>query len=349
MTSIQNTDRYFTRRRLFAAVRFSALILGVAQVAGCAFLNRNNTPTFNLVEKHLWPESKGAREAAFPFIFPIGFIAVMADAFIVHPATVIDDAAADTLNALWDDLDFDEKYMTEMAVLPWRTVSTPIVFVACFMGRSAFDIPARARKTRERGVEASAMATTRSQIEAAISKARALHSEGEFEAAFDELNRVAAEEIPARSDLKTEFDLLFLRTAYRVRRADIVNRILNHSTLWRGNKRSGEFAAIVDEIARGDDPYLREMAISAELSRVADWKNAHARFQQGIKDSNPIIRAKTLEALRGRRDLRSAEHSAEIQRDLEMLAASESDEYVRSAAVDWLAELKQGGPAPRLR
>jgi hypothetical protein len=79
----------------------------------------------------------------------VGFVAIVLDAAIVHPANIIDDAAEDTEEVLWDNFEWDEKYVTECAALPWRVVLTPAIFTGSFLGRSLFDIPRRAEEARQ--------------------------------------------------------------------------------------------------------------------------------------------------------------------------------------------------------
>lgn len=71
---------------------------------GCAMMDRNNTPVLNWVDKKLdVPSGHPLTEAAvFPLAFTTGVLAFTADAFILHPASVIDDAARATDDALWN-------------------------------------------------------------------------------------------------------------------------------------------------------------------------------------------------------------------------------------------------------
>lgn len=164
------------------------LLLWIA--SGCAFLNRDNTPLFNQVEKHLVPEDTGWQVAAFPLTFTTGLVALTVDAVIVHPSSVIMDAAGDTRDSLWDQFDWSEEYVTECACLPWRAVFTPIVFTTTFLGRSLFDIPRRAEEERKRGetespgktAEEDAMKATRPEI--SLNVIRDLLAKANYDAAY---------------------------------------------------------------------------------------------------------------------------------------------------------------------
>ena len=46
------------------------------------------------------PERGPGRTLAYPAVIPLGLLAISADALIVHPATVIDDALEDTGDCL---------------------------------------------------------------------------------------------------------------------------------------------------------------------------------------------------------------------------------------------------------
>lgn len=119
-----------------------ALLLGCG---GCAFLNRDNTPTLNWVEKRLVPENPTRRTLTLPVTVPVGLVAVAADAMAVHPAYQLDDALADTTRALWhrDTFDWDRQYVTEHALLLPRAVASPGVFGWSFVTRGYFDVEPR--------------------------------------------------------------------------------------------------------------------------------------------------------------------------------------------------------------
>ena len=130
--------------------RYSAF-LAMAPVLlclGCAVFDRDNTPTLNWVEAHMLPERGAARTLAYPVVIPLGLLAISADALIVHPATVIDDAVEDTGDCLWEHFDWKTEYVTECASLTPRTALTPVVFSGAFIGRSMFAVPERAKKGR---------------------------------------------------------------------------------------------------------------------------------------------------------------------------------------------------------
>jgi hypothetical protein len=116
--------------------------------AGCAWANRDNRPLWNAFEAHLVPEDDTWFAASLPLTVPGGLLAILVDTFLVHPAQVVDDALGDA-GDVWNDVQWKERYYTELAFLPVRAVATPVVFVATFLGRSCFDVPPHESRTPE--------------------------------------------------------------------------------------------------------------------------------------------------------------------------------------------------------
>jgi hypothetical protein len=129
-------------------IRWIGAIVLASLIAGCAFMNRDNTHMLNQVEDNLWPEETAMQVLAFPVVFPIGFAALLVDIVVVHPASVASDAWEDTEDLLWKGMRWEERYVTECAALPWRALFTPVVMTGDFLGRSFFDIPTRAEQER---------------------------------------------------------------------------------------------------------------------------------------------------------------------------------------------------------
>jgi hypothetical protein len=118
----------------------------ISGLNGCAVFNRDNTPTLNALEKYAFPEDRTTKALLYPVLIPAGLAAASIDAFVVHPISVMDDAAEDVHDALWSHLDFDRKYATECAFLIPRTTLTPVLFTGDFLMRSAFDWNSARRK-----------------------------------------------------------------------------------------------------------------------------------------------------------------------------------------------------------
>jgi len=108
----------------------------------CAWSNRANRPVWNAFEQRLVPEGDAAFYAALPLTVPGGLLAIVTDTLVVHPAQVADDAWDDAAD-LWDEVPWAAEYYTQLALLPFRAVGTPLVFAGSFLGRSCFDVPSR--------------------------------------------------------------------------------------------------------------------------------------------------------------------------------------------------------------
>jgi len=117
-------------------------------LTSCAFLNRDNTLLLNAVEDNLWPEETAMRVLAFPVVFPCGLAAICVDTIVIHPISIIDDAANDTYEHLWDEWDWENHYVTECASLPWRCAFTPVWFSCDFLARAFFDVTESAKQAR---------------------------------------------------------------------------------------------------------------------------------------------------------------------------------------------------------
>lgn len=120
-------------------MRHAILFLWLA--AGCAVGDAANRRTLNAMDAHLAPESIAARVALAPMALPAGTLALAADAVVVHPCCVLDDAWGDTSELLWRPR--QESRFRRAVMLPVRALVTPIVFAADWLGRSVFAIPPR--------------------------------------------------------------------------------------------------------------------------------------------------------------------------------------------------------------
>lgn len=193
---------------------FLACALALPFVAGCAVFNRNNTPTLNFVHDHMVPKEAPGKYLVMPLAIPAGLVAVLVDMVIVHPVTVADDAFYDTGDALWSDMDWKGRYVTESATLVPRTVFTPIVFVFDFLGRSCFDIPARGEATIKPRRDPTTTVPDRLYSEAAIAEIAEAHkaySEGRYE------DGIAAAARAREADARCFAEVTDLRVACLVR------------------------------------------------------------------------------------------------------------------------------------
>jgi hypothetical protein len=116
-----------------------ALLLLFFMLTGCAMFNRNNTRALNFVEAHLVPSDPLSKKLSYPVTIPVSLAAVIFDMVLLHPISVIPDAARDSRD-LWQDLPWREQYFTTSASVLPRAAFTPIFFTGDFLGRSLFDV-----------------------------------------------------------------------------------------------------------------------------------------------------------------------------------------------------------------
>lgn len=107
----------------------------------CAIANPDNRRTLNALDANLAPASATARWLALPVTLPAGVLGVAADAVIVHPCCVFDDAWGDTVEWLWEPR---EESRFRLAVMtPLRAVATPIIFLGDWLARATMNVPPR--------------------------------------------------------------------------------------------------------------------------------------------------------------------------------------------------------------
>ncbi len=122
----------------------AALILVLVSMfaaTGCAILERDNLRAFNWVERNMTPESTAMKVMLTPVLVPVGLGALALDQFVLHPVSVLDDAADDILDLFWGEL-WSRKYVTGCAGLGWWALPlTPVAFTFNWLARCVFDIP----------------------------------------------------------------------------------------------------------------------------------------------------------------------------------------------------------------
>ncbi|MBN1774375.1 MAG: hypothetical protein JXB32_24150 [Deltaproteobacteria bacterium] len=338
-------------------------MLLAAVLGGCAIMNRDNTPTLNLVEDKLWPESTAARIAVSPLVFPVGLGAALVDACVVHPVSVADDAAEITSDNLWEDLKWDDRYVTECAALPWRALSTPVLFGAVFLTRSLFDIP-RYEPRRDRApplpensertdeletARAEAMERFRSELE----HARALLDQGQPDAALAVARALLG---AVRQQLRASDRPSFRPLRDLVRLEDQALLVVLAATWKSGNVREirvAEYAGLVasrhfeqigsilTEMSASSDAFTRWTALALVTAVPAATQQPRGEtepwplrlLRKGLADPEPLVRCALLSALAQR----ASEHPVveivrELRSDLERLAAEDPAPLIRALA-----------------
>jgi len=120
-------------------VWLACLASAAAALSGCAVTEERYRPTLNLLDRHLAPGSIAGRWAAAPVALPVSLLALTGDAFVIHPATVFDDAWRDTDEWLWTPDPSESRFRTAV-LFPLRVIATPVVYIADWSARAAFAI-----------------------------------------------------------------------------------------------------------------------------------------------------------------------------------------------------------------
>jgi hypothetical protein len=89
------------------ALILAALVFAAALAPGCAVAEIENRRLLNLLDEHVKPESTGLKIALAPVGVPVGTAALAVDMVIVHPVSVIPDAADDVYELYWKPRDMD--------------------------------------------------------------------------------------------------------------------------------------------------------------------------------------------------------------------------------------------------
>jgi len=100
--------------------------------------NEDRRHVLNYLDANWSPNSTTGRWLVSPVALPVGIVAGVTDAVVVHPITQIDDAWVDTIDVVWDfgpSTDFRTVLLT-----PLSAAATPVVFGVTWLWRSVFDI-----------------------------------------------------------------------------------------------------------------------------------------------------------------------------------------------------------------
>jgi hypothetical protein len=124
-------------------VRVSLVALLALGITSCAISESENRRTLNALDAHATPSSAAARWAVAPLALPVSLVAAVGDMVVVHPVCSIDDAWADTVDALWTS--HGETKFRRAVMLPLAAVATPIFFTGDLGARALFPIDPNGR------------------------------------------------------------------------------------------------------------------------------------------------------------------------------------------------------------
>jgi hypothetical protein len=260
-----------------------------------------------------------------PIIWPVAAVTLIADAAVIHPISVVDDAVEDTRDALWDEFDWDAKYATECFKLPWRAIFTPIVFGFDFLGRALFDIPPHGQRERARAERAEVLA-----------EAVKLFDRGlvvEASEALDGLS-LADVNVLAKPE-RRQFYVLRLRLAYATddyswftKNASRHRRYLAHPDV-----RSA-LLPVLDEMLIGDDPFTRLKAFHFTCA-WSEEKDRESYAVRQLRDPSPFVRFAALISPRWNQVLWERLDLHQVARDaMEDLATDDPDPMIRALAAE---------------
>ncbi len=123
------------KRPIKAAAGICATVLVCLVVCGCAVTRMDHMATTNWVDRHIVPDSRALQWALLPVWIPVCTVTLAVDNFIIAPAVSLPSAYLDTLDS-WKTRAGD--YYTEMGILPFRIILTPVIFFIDWFGRSLF-------------------------------------------------------------------------------------------------------------------------------------------------------------------------------------------------------------------
>jgi hypothetical protein len=104
----------------------------------CAIADEGNRRVLNYLDADWSPPTTAGRVLAAPLALPVGVVAAAADAVIVHPATQLDEAWADTADFVWD---YDGiSAFGSIMLAPFSVLVTPVVFGCSWVSRGIFGL-----------------------------------------------------------------------------------------------------------------------------------------------------------------------------------------------------------------
>jgi len=120
--------------RFIVMTALAAVMLSAC--SGCAIIDKDNRRVLNHLDEKVQFESDNAKIAASPVFIPVGLVAGLTDAVVVHPLVSLPEAYDDTSEAVWENPGGSEFHQA-MIFLP-KVVVTPLVFVGDWALRVLF-------------------------------------------------------------------------------------------------------------------------------------------------------------------------------------------------------------------
>lgn len=116
----------------------SGLLAVTLLLTSCAVSNVDNRRVLNKLDEWVQPESTSAKVALAPIAVPVGTAAGAIDMIVVHPVSVIPDAADDVYELYWKPREMD--FLRKTLMIPFSIIATPPTFLADWLFRCCFDV-----------------------------------------------------------------------------------------------------------------------------------------------------------------------------------------------------------------
>jgi len=122
-------------------MRMGLLLAAVVLLSsGCAVSSMNHMALTNLVDRTLVPDDRTVQWVMTPLLIPVCIVTLTIDNFIIAPAVHLPSAYLDTIDFWKASVG---GYYTEMGVLPFRVLLTPVVFFGDWLGRTVLALSPR--------------------------------------------------------------------------------------------------------------------------------------------------------------------------------------------------------------
>lgn len=322
------------------SIALAILMVAAFGSSGCAIFGFSQGPTFQLVEKNLVPESEGAQLAMAPLLIPVGTVAALADIAIVHPIRSAREAGGDTREWIWEDLQWDEHYVVELSLLPWRSLATPVVFGVNTVARTLFWMPWVDYDNRgdqpapETNVEA----------EELLRRARELFEQGKYSEAELLIRNEWAGPWYFRTDteMRGKFVVLAMQSAWKLENPGQYLRwgrelLPNQLELY-----ADDLQPMMEAVRTSEDPLWRVVAYETEYS-VARDEGKDEVLAKALTDPDPNVRTFVLDFLPiasyATPDMKEPKRqlTANLRKALERIAQEDPSQLNRRHA-QWLLE-----------
>ncbi len=130
------------RRRPCCLILAVAMILaGTLILNGCSLARPEKRPISLRVASTIVPKEPGKRLMMTPILIPVGLMAIIGDALIVHPISEIDDSWRHATRYCSAGYGRPGHYVSDAASMPLRAVGLPLVLLVNYPARLLADLP----------------------------------------------------------------------------------------------------------------------------------------------------------------------------------------------------------------